>query len=218
MDAFAASSPQRNLRATRGTIPASNRVACLPARSLNYCGHSHRKFKIKPSPGGAFMVRRLSILLGLVFLISISAQAQDRVEVFGGYSFQRYGGAPARTLNGWELSAKYKLAPWVGLVADLDGQYGLPSLPDIRTVHFLAGPQFSIPGRISPFVHVLGGFGHLHENSGQTSFAGAFGGGVDLRIAPLFSWRVIQADDVATRFFGGTQHSLRLSTGLVFRF
>jgi hypothetical protein len=165
-----------------------------------------------------FMVRKLSILLGLIFLISLSVRAQDRVELFGGYSFERYGGTPGRTLNGWEVTGKYKLAPWVGLAADVDGQYGLPTLPGVRTIHFMAGPQFSFPGKISPFVHVLGGFGHLQQNGGQTSFAGAIGGGVDLHIAPLVSWRVIQADDVVTRFFGGTQHSVRLSTGLVIRF
>lgn len=164
------------------------------------------------------MLRRLSILLGFMFLLSISARAQDSVEIFGGYSFEHYAGTPGRNLNGWEITGKYKVAPWVGLAADLDSQYGLPSQPQARTLHFLVGPQVSFPGRISPFVHVLGGFGHFQGNGGQTSFAGALGGGVDLRVAPLFSWRVIQADDMVTRFFGGTQHSLRLSTGLVFRF
>ena len=158
------------------------------------------------------------ILLGLIFVISLSARAQDRVEIFGGYVFQRYGGAPARYLNGWEVAGKYKLAPMVGIVADLDAQYGFPGRPDARTTHFMVGPQFSFPGRISPYLHVLGGFGHLQGGGAQTSFAGAIGGGIDLGIAPLVSWRMIQADDVVTRFFGGTQHSLRLSTGVVIRF
>ncbi len=38
------------------------------------------------------MLRRLSILLGLMFLLSISARAQDSVEIFGGYSFEHYAG------------------------------------------------------------------------------------------------------------------------------
>jgi hypothetical protein len=164
------------------------------------------------------MARRLSILLGLIFLISLSARAQDRVELFGGYSFERYGGTPGRNLNGWEIEGQYKLAPWVGLAADLDGQYPLPSQPDARTLHFMVGPQISFPDRISPFLHVLGGLGHLQEGGAQTSFAGAIGGGIDLGIAPQLSWRMIQADDVVTLFFGGTQHSMRLSTGLVIRF
>ncbi|MGH9678651.1 MAG: hypothetical protein ACRD4Y_01745 [Candidatus Acidiferrales bacterium] len=164
------------------------------------------------------MLRRLSILLGLIFLVSLSARAQDRVELFGGYSFERYGGAPARNLNGWEISGNYKLASFVVIVGDVDAHYGLPSSPDARTLHFLVGPQLSLPGRISPFFHVLGGIGHIRSGGGDTSFAGAIGGGVDFSLLPVVSWRVIQADDVVTRFFGGTQHNLRLSTGLVFRF
>ena len=50
------------------------------------------------------MFRRISILLGLIFLISLSARAQDRVEIFGGFSFERYGGTPGRNLSGWEVS------------------------------------------------------------------------------------------------------------------
>ena len=164
------------------------------------------------------MVRRLSLLLSLVFLISLSARAQDHVELFGGYTFERYGSTPGRNLNGWEISGKYTITPLVGFVADLDAQYGLPTILDARTLHFMVGPQISFPGRISPFFHVLGGFGHLQEGGSQTSFAGAFGGGVDMRIAPLVSWRVIQADDIVTRFSSGTQHSLRFSTGVVIRF
>jgi hypothetical protein len=63
------------------------------------------------------------------------------------------------------------------------------------------------------------GFGHIHDNRNTgTSFATAFGGGIDFHLVPLFAWSVIQADDVVTRFFGATQHSARISTGLVFRF
>lgn len=164
------------------------------------------------------MVRTLSMLLGFIFLISLTAQAQDHAEIFGGYTFERYGGTPGRNLNGWEIEGKYKVAPWLGLAADMDGHYGLPSQPDARTLHFMVGPQITFPGRISPYLHVLGGVGHHQGNGSQTSFAGAVGGGIDLRVAPLFSWRMVQADDVMTRFSGTTQHSLRLSTGLVIRF
>jgi hypothetical protein len=164
------------------------------------------------------MVRKLPILLGLVFLISLSARAQDRVELFGGYTFERYGGTPGRNLHGWEIEGQYKLFPFVGIAADVDGHYGLPSQPDARTLHFMVGPQISLPGRISPFLHVLGGVGHIHESGTQTSFAGAFGGGIDIRFVPLVSWRAIQVDDVVSRFFSGTQHNMRFSTGLVFRF
>jgi hypothetical protein len=166
------------------------------------------------------MLRRLAILLALVFLNSISARAQDRIEIFGGYSFERYGATPKRNLNGWELSGYYKLAPWVGIAADLDAHYPVPSSLDARTLHLMAGPQFTIPfhGRFSPFVHVLGGLGHIRAGEARISWAGAIGGGVDLPLAPLFSWRVIQADYIVTRFFNGTQNNIRISSGLVIRF
>ena len=166
------------------------------------------------------MLRRLPLLLALLFLVSLSARAQDRVELFGGYSFQRFGATPERNLNGWELSGSYKLMPLVSIKADLDAQYPLPSTPDARTLHLMVGPQFNLPSnaRFSPFVHALVGFGHLRAGEAQMSVAVALGGGIDMPIAPLFSWRLIQADYMMTRFPGGPQHNLRFSTGLVFRF
>jgi hypothetical protein len=166
------------------------------------------------------MLRRLPVLLTLMFLTSLSARAQNRIELFGGYSFQRFGTTPGRNLNGWELSGSYKLIPLVSIKADLDAQYVLPSTVDTRTLHLMVGPQFNLPtvGRFSPFAHVLGGFGHLWAGQAQMSVAAAVGGGIDMPLAPLFSWRLIQADYLFTRFPGGPQHNLRFSTGLVFHF
>ena len=164
------------------------------------------------------MARRLLILLGLFFLFSISAKAQG-IDVFGGYSYERLRTSPGRNLNGVEITAQYKFADWLGVAADLDGHFGLPSQPDGRTLHFMVGPQISFPARLSPFVHALAGIGHVSTNGiADTSFAAAIGGGIDMRIAPLISWRIIQGDDVITHYFGGIQHSARVSTGIVFRF
>ena len=165
------------------------------------------------------MGRKLSFVLGLIFLMSLTARAQDKVELFGGYSFERFNGSPSVNLNGWEVSGQYKFLNVLGVVADLDAHYGSPSGVDFRTVSFMAGPQVSLPARISPFVHVLVGVGHLRIGGfTDNSFSTALGAGIDARIAPRFSWRIIQADDVVTRFFGGTQHNARISTGIVFRF
>jgi hypothetical protein len=165
------------------------------------------------------MARKLSLLLGLIFLVSLAARAQDKLEVFGGYSYERYNAQPARNLNGWEISGQYKFANWLGGVADLDAHYGSPSQIDSQTLTFMAGPQVSFPARLSPFLHVLVGVGHIRSGGiADSSFSTAVGGGVDMRIAPAVSWRVIQADDVITRFFGSTQHSPRISTGIVLRF
>jgi hypothetical protein len=169
-------------------------------------------------PEAIFMARRLLILLGLFFVFSISARAQS-IDLFGGYSYERFGVSPGRNLNGVEITGQYKFRSWLGLAADMDGHFGLPSQPDARTLDFMVGPQISFPARISPFVHALAGIGHARTNGiGDTSFAGAIGAGIDMHILPFVSWRIIQADDLITHHYGGVQHNARISTGLVFRF
>ena len=165
------------------------------------------------------MARRLLILLGLFFLSSISARAQGGIDLFGGYSYERLGTSPGRNLNGVEITGQFKFTNWLGVAADLDAHFGLPSQLDGRTLHFMVGPQISFPARISPFVHILAGIGHLSDNGiTDTSFAGAVGGGIDWHFAPLISWRIIQGDDILTRHFGAIQHNARVSTGIVLRF
>jgi hypothetical protein len=161
------------------------------------------------------MARKLVILLGLIFLMSLTARAQDKGELFGGYSYERFRTSPSRNLNGWEISGQYKFAAWLGGIADVDAHYS----SQIRTVSFMVGPQVSFPAGISPFFHVLAGINHIRVGGiSDTSFSTALGGGIDMRLAPAISWRVIQADDVVTRFFGGTQNDARISTGIVIRF
>jgi hypothetical protein len=164
------------------------------------------------------MVRRAVILVGLFFLSSLSLKAQGG-DFFAGYSYERLDASPGRNLNGAELTGQFKLRSWLGLAADFDAHFGLPSASDARTLHFMVGPQLSFPTRISPFVHALAGVGHLNLNGvGDTSFAGAIGAGIDMHIVPLVSWRIIQGDEILTHHFGAVQHDARLSTGLVFRF
>src|SRR6266851_7107553 len=147
------------------------------------------------------MIRRLFVLLGFFFLVSISARAQRVVEVYAGYSYEGLYRLPnalqGRNLNGVEIAAQFKFNDWLSVGAEVDGHFGLPSNRDSRILGVMGGPQFSFPRRISPFAHVLAGLGHARTNGiWDTSLAAAIGGGIDLRIAPLLSWRVIQGDDV----------------------
>lgn len=164
------------------------------------------------------MLRKLSLLVGLVLLAALAASAQeasDKVELFGGYSYLRANGGNGANLNGWELSGQYKVANWLGTVADIDGHYG-----DGGSLHtFLFGPQVSWPARVSPFAHVLIGGAHISSNGfGQTSFAMAIGGGIDTRLVHGVYWRVIEGDYLPTHFGDTWQNNARLSTGIVFRF
>lgn len=164
------------------------------------------------------MARKLLILLVFFLLFSISAKTQS-IGLFGGYSFEHLGTSPGRNLNGFEIAAQYKFTNFFRVTADLDTHFGFPTSPDGRTLHFMVGPEIAFPARISPFLHVMAGIGNVHDNGFTgTSFAAAIGGGVDMHIAPLLSWRMFQYDDVITHFFGGTQHSMRVSTGIVIRF
>ena len=131
------------------------------------------------------MVRKLSLLLGLLFFVSFTAHAQDlsdKVEVFGGYSFMHNDNRPDGNLNGWELSGQYKFTGWLGAVADFDGHYGGGTSVISQ---LLFGPQVSFPARVSPFAHVLVGGAHEHMNGvgSDTSFAAAVGGGIDAKLS-----------------------------------
>ncbi len=166
-----------------------------------------------------FMVRTIGLLLGVLFLASLPAAAQDKVEVFGGYSYMRLRGGADLNLNGWEASAQYKFRDWIGGVADFDGHYGSPSGIGTSVHSFLFGPQVSLPSRVSPFAHVLLGGAHFSAAGfGDTAFAMAIGGGMDAEIKQGISWRIIQGDYLLTRFGSQTQNNGRISTGVIFRF
>src|SRR5258708_2982506 len=150
------------------------------------------------------MGRKLLFLLGMIFLMSLTARAQDKVELFGGYSFERYNSPPSVNLNGWEVSGQYKFVNFLGVVGDLDAHYGSPSQVDFRAVSFMAGPQVSFPARISPFVHVLVGVGHIRiAGVTDNAFLTAIGGGPRARISPGFFWRTLQAREGVTPSLGG---------------
>jgi len=165
------------------------------------------------------MVRTIGLLLGILFVASLPASAQDKVEVFGGYSYMRFRPSPDVNLNGWEASVQYKFRDWIGGVADFDGHYG--SIGGVGTsVHsYLFGPQVSLPSRVSPFAHVLLGGAHFSAaGTGDSAFAMAIGAGMDTEIKQGISWRIIQGDYLLTRFGSSTQNNGRISTGVVFRF
>lgn len=190
-------------------------------------------------------MRKTAILLGLfltLFMLVQTSNAQDKIEVFGGYSFARapISGTPIAisapipcpitgcpptfgnfnvNSNGWEATGVFKPNKWLGVAADFSGYYGSKFGNNVHLQNYLFGPQISLPGRISPFVHVL--FGVAHETaaaSNATAFSSAIGGGVDLKLNRLASIRLVQVDYMLSRFGGLTQNEIRVSTGLVLHF
>ena len=150
-------------------------------------------------------------------------------------------------MNGWEASFAYRWNH-IGLVLDTSGHYGstnteiecnfrfgCPPIPvKMRLTlqnYILAGPRYYFGGdRFDPFLHAL--FGYTHFNArfpANTVFAPAFiqkgqglgialGGGVDVKIAPHFGYRLLQADYFLTHLNRNTQNNLRASTGLLLKF
>lgn len=137
-------------------------------------------------------------------------------------------------LNGWGFSAGYMLFRWLGAKADISGQYGAAlSLTSANTHAFLFGPEVRWPGHVSPFVHALFGGAHASGSAGsipnnpmyntvlsqsEFAFASAIGGGIDAKVRSLLWVRLIQVDDLVTRFYSSTQNRPRISAGIVVRF
>jgi hypothetical protein len=194
------------------------------------------------------MFARIACCVGLVALLfPLISKAQDKISLFGGYSFVRApivateagGGCVGNTcitvlvgtrvnLNGWEFSGTYMTNHWLGIAADFSGHYASAFAQNPVHLHtFLFGPQVSLPVPVSPFVHVL--IGAAHESVGsssilqvsgcaQTSFASAFGGGIDIKLLPFLSVRPVQIDYLLTGFNSRTQNQPRLSAGVVLHF
>lgn len=161
-------------------------------------------------------------MAGIALLLSFTTSAQgltDKVEAFGGYSFEHFASSPSFNTNGWEISGQYKVTSWIGALADVDGHYGTFEGVSSRVNNFLIGPQVSFPAPVSPFAHVLIGGSHFSAAGNHDwSFADGFGFGIDTRVAPQISWRIVQIDFIHTHLFNDSESNTRVSTGIVFRF
>jgi len=131
------------------------------------------------------------VLFAVCCLLTLAlphAAGQDKIELFGGYSFVHASapvtftlenapcptpGCPITTstyhpnLNGWEFSGTFKPGSWIGLTADFSGHYGSVGSSSTHLQTYLFGPTVSFPGPVSPFVHVL--VGGAHESIGNGS-------------------------------------------------
>ena len=158
----------------------------------------------------------------------------SRINLFGGYSFTSIdtNGLDSRqNANGWEASVATRLmGPWA-VEADGGGYYktinasGAPLR--LNDYSIMAGPRFNFAK--GAFAHALIGMDRLQGNlagvgsASQNGFAAAFGGGIQLRVTRIVSFRT-SADYLLTRhniFDGGnnvTQNNFRVSVGPVFTF
>ena len=185
---------------------------------------------------------KLKLLVSLVAVVSlfgVTAHAQDtpKVDIFAGYSYVRENpstsGASSFNLNGGSASFAYNAKSWLSGVADF-GAYHNGNILSTGTSGtlstFLFGPRVSYRhlGRITPFGEVLFGVAYAGASiagasGSDNAFAMSLGGGVDYKLTHRFAIRPIKVDYLMTRFpetgtAAQTQNSLRVSTGIVFRF
>ena len=168
-----------------------------------------------------------------------SAQIPTKGNIFFGYSYlsadQNSGGRAG--LNGWNGSLEGKVFPYLGIVADISGQYGsqnfpgaCPNIPNGCTFHVntslhnvMFGPRLSVPiGKLTPFAEAFLGVSHVHGSTtgfsdSHTSYSDALGGGIDYRIIHGIGFRA-EGDLLQTHFFSNTQNNFKLSLGLVLHF
>jgi opacity protein-like surface antigen len=173
-------------------------------------------------------MRKLGLLIGILFLASLSAMAQ-KVDIFGGYSLVNFapgGGFSSVNFNGGVGSVAYHFTNMFSAVGEVAGYHASPAGVGVTAITYLFGPKASVKvGPVTPFGQVL--FGGIHasaDNSSADAFAMTFGGGVDWNVTKHFAVRLGQFEDLYTQFGSGSgftgsgsQNSFRYSTGVVFK-
>jgi hypothetical protein len=182
-------------------------------------------------------VRLLLVLFIFLLPLCASAQQNDRVEAFGGYSYTGYsiydlysGPWERFGYNGWEAAAAVKLVPHLEAEGDFAGGSSSPYGHSSSMHTYMGGPRVSGSfGKVSVYVHLL--FGELSLSvkdfsPSTSSFVTAFGGGAEYWFSRYLGVRVIQADYLHNTNSAATQgiatsggaNQFRISTGVVFRF
>jgi hypothetical protein len=139
--------------------------------------------------------------------------------------------------SGFEASAAFRFTSHWSAVADAGGTFGSTNLtnqynvPEHDAEHlstYLFGPQISMSGHIALFAQALFGAAHQSQSfssppyqsdlgpASETSFAAAFGGGLDIHLTRHLGVRAIQFREMFTRFKASTQYQPEVSAGVVF--
>ena len=193
------------------------------------------------------MRRIAIVIFLFLFAGFAAAQIPTAGNVFVGYSFENTSSSTLYTdisrpnLNGWDASLEGRVFPHIGIVTDISGHYGSENFAntvgagsvDGHELDVLFGPRLSFSvGKFRPFGEVMVGVAHVSVNgsavdsqsgtfgslnTSNTSFATAWGGGLDYKVIPVIGLR-LEVDNVRTNLFSTWQNNVRISTGVVFRF
>jgi hypothetical protein len=172
-----------------------------------------------------------------------------KFEIAGLFQYMTFCPCSSPSFNNFGASGEfnYNATSWLGLNAEIAGYhfkrqiYGAPVLQPDGTYSYtqegitggwetyLFGPRINIRkfDHFVPFGEVKFGVAHggaqLNGTGGQSSFALAAGGGVDIILFKYIAWRFFEADYLMTNFIGplanpaGRQNNFRIGTGVVLR-
>ena len=173
-------------------------------------------------------------LLGLVFLFSISAAAQDvpRVDLFAGYTYDHVSpgiSASAFSANGGVGSVAFNFNNWGSLVFEAGGIHTSNidgADVDATALTFMAGPKISFFHRSALYSLRAGLFGFVNTNAGfnlttfnHNNFAMSPGVGLDWNATRHFAIRLGQMDYLLMRIPNSTNqvnwNNFRYSAGVV---
>jgi opacity protein-like surface antigen len=154
-------------------------------------------------------------------------------EVSGVYNVSRYVGLKG-DFSGAYRRENFSFPTGTGTTANTVSLRTKNSLYNV-----LGGVQFknnSGTARVKPFAHVLAGIGHARTNVSDVScsnstvncsvftedfsdsgLAGAFGGGLDIKLSDKVDLRAVQVDYNPIRIAGSIDHNVRFGVGLVFK-
>lgn len=178
-------------------------------------------------------MRKLSALLLMSLIVPLATAAQamptagqsegPKATIFGGFSLFKNGG---NTPKGWDSQATFNFNRYLGLTADIAGNYrpiasfsplpGISASANQSLYTFLFGPTVTANfGRSAVFGHALFGAARAGSSAGvslpviggistgltnATAFAMAFGGGIDIGISRHVAIRAVQLDYIRTQF------------------
>jgi hypothetical protein len=178
-------------------------------------------------------MRKLTLLLAALFLAALPAKAQSSypsTEIFGGYSYLSSEFLERENLHGFGVSFAGNLSENWGFVAETSFHFGKTTIEDpffgqidldFKKYLFLFGPRFSKRSdAATAFAHVLvgGAKAKVEDVSGNTRFALAVGGGVDINAGKNFALRAFQIDYIPERSTGQWTQNFRAQVGIVFKF
>ena len=137
-----------------------------------------------------------------------------------------------------DVSGTYKNNEFSFPIVTPQGSSNVSFKTNRSVYNFLGGVQVkdnASTGRLKPFAYALVGAGHerakvsnlscpsgvtcadIAGSDSETGLAGAFGGGLDVRINDSIDFRVVKVDYNPIKFDSGTQHNIRLGIGIVFK-